>query len=77
LASIIPFIRIGFDEGVKIQPRRDAPKRRAITNNISTRSKNANFATMLFDLKNSPVPSKYFLDEKLPKPPGPSDTLPN
>ena len=41
-----------------------APKRKAITKIIKTNNRKANFATILFDCKNSLVPSRYLFDAK-------------
>ena len=73
----MPSINIGLCDGENNHPIKETPKRNNATNNTITKSKKANLATTLFELKNSCVPSTYLVDENgLIKPDGPSDTFP-
>jgi hypothetical protein len=58
-AFAIPFNKMGFGDGANNHDINDIPERKKITKNIKTNIINANFATILFEFKNSFEPSKY------------------
>jgi hypothetical protein len=54
----IPSKRIGLGVGLNNQERKEIPERKKITKKIRTSIIKANFATILFEFKNSLEPSK-------------------